>query len=524
MKLAAINQKFGQYYPKIFRRFCSQLSGTAENDLWKSVVGLEVHAQINSKSKLFSSSQSVFGSATNTEVSYFDAALPGTLPVLNKYCIEAAIKTALALDCKINTLSSFDRKHYFYPDLPAGYQITQQFNPIASNGKISFIVYDKELGDPHEKISCLKQLQLEQDSGRTFHVKGEKSFVDLNRAGIGLMELVFQPDLSNGKEAAALVKELILILKRIDTCSCEMEEGTLRVDANISVHRPGEPLGVRTEVKNLNSLRYVARAIDFEIDRQIKLLKKGDLVVNETRAYDTQNKVTVFMRDKEVLQDYRFMPEPNLPPICLEATQSDKTAMSINDFKDQMPVLPHEERITLMSVYKLSLKHADKLVNHEGAKDKFEAIASFLSEPDAICEFLFDILYALLNVRQLSFKSCPLTAKQLVEIVNLLKTRTITEATAVDVLEMLFEGDQRTASDIVRDFNWYQINDEKQLEAYCHRVMAARPKMVKKYKNSGKQRYMTSLLTLLYEITNNRAPYKESEKMFKQLIMKNEQK
>ncbi|GIY34459.1 glutamyl-tRNA(Gln) amidotransferase subunit B, mitochondrial [Caerostris extrusa] len=376
--------------------FSTKISTADSISKYEGVVGLEVHAQISSKSKLFSSSPVEFGAPTNTKVSFFDAAFPGTLPVLNKSCVEAGILTALALNCTVNKISTFDRKHYFYPDLPAGFQITQQFKPLASNGYIKFVVHGKTNNSPsYECIAYLKQIQLEQDSGRSFHVKGAKSLIDLNRAGIGLMELVFEPNLKNGTEAAALVKALISVLKQIGTCTCEMEEGTLRVDANVSVNKIGEPFGVRTEVKNINSLRYIARAVDYEMERQIKIIENGGLIVNETRAYDYSSKKTIFMRDKEILQDYRFMPEPNLPPIRLyDNSDKDKlencdNVLNIDDFQKRLPVLPEKERETLICKYKLPLNVADRIVHSSGFMKIFKVAASRINDYSSICNFLF---------------------------------------------------------------------------------------------------------------------------------------
>ncbi|XP_054709079.1 glutamyl-tRNA(Gln) amidotransferase subunit B, mitochondrial-like [Uloborus diversus] len=395
--------------PKQIFYSCKRLSSNkTSNSKWETVVGLEIHAQINAKSKLFSSAGTNFGAPTNTEVSYFDAAIPGTLPVLNKYCVEAGILTALALNCTVNKKSTFDRKHYFYPDLPAGYQITQQFNPLANNGYITFVVCSKSQGDePYECRCNLKQIQLEQDSGRSFHVANKKSFVDLNRVGIGLMELVFEPDLRNGIEASSLVKELMLILRKINTCSCEMEEGALRVDANISVNQVGESLGVRTEVKNINSLRFIAQAIDFEISRQINILEKGGIVSNETRAFDYHSKETVYMRDKEALQDYRFMPEPNLPPIRLsdDVDATDDYCISVNKLREKLPKLPSVERAELMSKYKVPYNIADIFVSTDGLRSMFETIACTVPDVMYISNFLLNNVQHQLNIRKLTFKN-----------------------------------------------------------------------------------------------------------------------
>ncbi|XP_046331753.1 glutamyl-tRNA(Gln) amidotransferase subunit B, mitochondrial-like isoform X5 [Haliotis rufescens] len=283
-KTCGFHKSFSRYK---FHRFYSK--NVRLQSGWKSVVGLEIHAQIQSNSKLFSASATKYGSPINTQVSFFDAALPGTLPVLNRECVAAGVLTALALNCHINSVSKFDRKHYFYADLPAGYQITQQRQPLAVGGEVCYMTVhpNRQLPPTHRKVRLI-QLQLEQDSGKSLHdPAGHISLIDLNRAGVGLMEIVTEPDFTDGDDAAAFVKELQLILQTLGTCDGKMAEGSLRVDANISVHKPGQPLGVRSEVKNINSTRGVAKAINFEIKRHIKELEAGREIVNETRSFDS---------------------------------------------------------------------------------------------------------------------------------------------------------------------------------------------------------------------------------------------
>ncbi|XP_045522791.1 glutamyl-tRNA(Gln) amidotransferase subunit B, mitochondrial isoform X6 [Pieris brassicae] len=297
-----MRSKFLYKYLKLHKRYSSQIAKK-----WQSVVGLEVHAQLNTESKLFSGAQNTFGGLVNNCVSLFDAAIPGTLPVLNRKCVELGVLAALAFSCRVNEVSTFDRKHYFYADLPAGYQITQQRAPLANDGVINFQVYTPGVHKkPYNKSSMIKQIQLEQDSGKSLHdIELKQSLVDLNRAGAPLIEIVFEPDLEDGEEAAALVKELVLIVQRLGVCSGRMEEGALRVDANVSIRREGDPLSTRTEIKNIGSVRGVASAVRYEIDRQQSVLENGGNIINETRMWDAAAKVTVPMRDKEVVQDYR---------------------------------------------------------------------------------------------------------------------------------------------------------------------------------------------------------------------------
>ncbi|XP_035207112.1 glutamyl-tRNA(Gln) amidotransferase subunit B, mitochondrial-like [Stegodyphus dumicola] len=345
------------------------------------------------------------------------------------------------------------------------------------------------------------------------------------------MELVFSPTLKNGLEAASLVKELILILSRLGTCTCELEEGTFRVDANISVNWVGEPLGVKTEVKNINSVRFISRAIDYEINRQIGVLEDGGFVANETRAYDYDEKKTVYMRDKGTFQDYRFMPEPNLPPIkiCDDSefvctTEDESSVININELKKKLPVLPDAERCNLRKKYNLPLDAIDKLVSNEGAQEMFEICASDYSESDlmTICDFLFSNVQHQFNLRNLSFKDCPVSGSQIAEILELLISRTISEGTANDILDMLFNGDQRPAREIVNEYNWFLIRDPEELKSLCLLVMATHKKVAQKYRKSKKKRHMAVLIAALNESVNNRASYKEVAAMFHNLICKEE--
>ncbi|XP_075005607.1 glutamyl-tRNA(Gln) amidotransferase subunit B, mitochondrial isoform X5 [Calonectris borealis] len=362
------------------------LAGKSGLAPWVPVVGLEIHAQISSNSKLFSGSQVQFAAPPNSLVSFFDASLPGTLPshqngssavvqklltgVLNRRCVEAAVMTGLALNCSINKKSLFDRKHYFYADLPAGYQITQQRVPIAVNGSLSYsLCIDNKMSQMVTKTVRIKQIQLEQDSGKSLHDDTRsQTLVDLNRAGVGLMEVVMEPDMCCGEEAAAAVRELQLILQTLGSSQAVMAEGQLRVDANVSVHHPGEHYGVRTEVKNINSIRFLAKAVDYEIERQIEELENGGTILNETRAFDSKLGCTVPMRDKEGKQDYRFMPEPNLPPLILydakslPANMNHQQVVNIDWIHERLPDLPSVKRAKLVEQYGILPEHSFTLL------------------------------------------------------------------------------------------------------------------------------------------------------------------
>ncbi|XP_031230093.1 glutamyl-tRNA(Gln) amidotransferase subunit B, mitochondrial isoform X2 [Mastomys coucha] len=378
---------------------------------WAAVVGLEIHAQISSNSKLFSGAQVCFAAPPNSLVSYFDASLPGTLPVLNRRCVEAAVMTGLALNCRINKKSLFDRKHYFYADLPAGYQITQQRLPIAASGLLTYSIL---LGKKHSQVTTktvrIKQIQLEQDSGKSLHDDlRSQTLIDLNRAGVGLLEVVLEPDLCCGEEAALAVRELQLILQALGTSQANMAEGQLRVDANISVHHPGEPLGVRTEVKNLNSLRFLARAIDYEIQRQITELENGGEILNETRSFDYKLGCTVPMRDKEGKQDYRFMPEPNLPPLVLYDDTSlppdadSQQVINIDQLRNMLPELPSATRERLVQQYGMLPEHSFALLNEVGLLEFFQnVIKETRAEPKKVTNWVLNTFLCYLKQQNLA--------------------------------------------------------------------------------------------------------------------------
>ncbi|KAK9499263.1 hypothetical protein O3M35_002332 [Rhynocoris fuscipes] len=491
---------------------------------WISVVGLEVHAQINTSSKLFSGASTLFGASPNSNVAYFDAALPGTLPVLNKQCVEMGLLTALALSCKVNEVSMFDRKHYFYSDLPAGYQITQQRFPLAQEGLLKFQVFNPSKHKiPYKKSSKLKQIQLEQDSGKSLHdEEAQRSLIDLNRAGIPLMELVFEPDLSDGEEAAALVKELILIFSKINTCSCKMEEGALRVDANISIHKKGEPLGIRTEVKNIGSIRGVANAVDFEIQRQVDLIESGGCVINETRSWDPLSSRTLPMRDKEVKQDYRFMPEPNLPPLRINIGKENiKGLINVEEIRENLPELPEITREKLKEKYNLPMDLIINLVNEEKLLKLFLDILSdkSLRKPKIVGNILCIELLTLVNKELITLDDRKFTAKNLGEIIDLIENGEINLVTARKVMEEIATGSPLSPVEIVDKSGLKQISDPKQLYLICKNTIERNPKIVLQYK-SGKTKVFSALLGIIAKETQNKANMKIISDMLKDILDK----
>uniref|UniRef100_A0A452UMA7 Glutamyl-tRNA(Gln) amidotransferase subunit B, mitochondrial n=1 Tax=Ursus maritimus TaxID=29073 RepID=A0A452UMA7_URSMA len=495
---------------------------------WAAVVGLEIHAQISSNSKLFSGSQVHFAAPPNSLVSFFDASLPGTLPVLNRRCVEAAVMTGLALSCRINKKSLFDRKHYFYADLPAGYQITQQRLPIAVNGSLAYSVCaGKKPSQVITKTVRIKQIQLEQDSGKSLHDElRSQTLIDLNRAGVGLLEVVLEPDMSCGEEAATAVRELQLILQALGTSQANMAEGQLRVDANISVHHPGEPLGVRTEVKNLNSARFLAKAIDSEIERQIHELENGREILNETRSFDYKLGCTMPMRDKEGKQDYRFMPEPNLPPLLLYDTASlppgadPQQVINIDWIRERLPELPSETREKLVQQYGMLPEHSFALLNEVGLLEFFQnVIKETRAEPKKVTSWVLNIFLGFLKQQNLavnessqsprsparsSFTSgesvgrtdqkqgaccwsasekchgpepSPVTPAALAELLSLLDRKAISSSAAKQVFEELWRSKGKTPSQIVSEKRLELMQDEEALERVCHAVMEEHPQV-----------------------------------------------
>lgn len=520
------NRKISRLYPNtlyIFRRVSTsssecnsqpQLRIKSSPQQLVGVVGLEIHAQIHSNTKLFSASPVGFSLPPNSLVSFFDASLPGTLPVLNKRCVEAAIMTGLALNCTINKKSLFDRKHYFYADLPAGYQITQQRRPIAVDGMLEYsLPGGKKKNQVVRKSVRIKQIQLEQDSGKSLHDDlRSQTLIDLNRAGVGLMELVMEPDMSCGEEAAAAVRELQLILQALGTCHGNMSEGQLRVDANVSVHRPGEPLGVRTEVKNINSARYLARAIDYEITRQIDVLQRGGTVQNETRAYDSKSGETIPMRDKEGLQDYRFMPEPNLPPLIVyEDYASLPTgfdvcqAVVVQEIRGELPELPNVKRDRLVKTYSILPEHSFTLVNEEGLVEFFEAVLRETKmKPRTVIGWVTNELLGQLKQQDMSVSQSPICPSALGELLELQETGHISSSIAKQVFQEMWRSPGKTAALIIQEKDLGLVSDTEQLHSICQKVVDSHPDEVIAIRN-GNKKVLNRLMGLVQKETKGRA-------------------
>ena len=432
---------------------------------WEIVIGIEVHAQIISNSKLFSGSSTSFGSDHNTQVSFIDAGMPGMLPVINSVCVEQAIKTGLGLNAKINNFSIFDRKNYFYPDLPQGYQISQFEQPIVGNGMITI-----DLDNGESKNIGIERLHLEQDAGKSLHDQHPSySFVDLNRSGVALMEIVSMPDMRSPEEAQAYVKKLRNIMKYLQTCDGNMEEGSLRADINVSVRKPGDDLGTRCEIKNVNSIKFIGQAIVYEAKRQIDLIEKGSLVEQQTRLFDPKKGQTRSMRSKEESHDYRYFPDPDLLPLTF-------TDDFVEEIEKTLPELPDVRRKRFIEEYGLSSYDSNILVSEKETADYFEeAIKN--SNPKLVCNWVIGELFSVLNKMNKSIENCPIKAKDLGELINLIDNETITGRIAKDVFEIMLDTGNDPIS-IVESNNMKQVNNSDEIEAIIDKIIESNPDQV----------------------------------------------
>lgn len=436
---------------------------------WEVVIGMEIHAQVTSQSKLFSGASTEFGGDPNDHVSLVDAAMPGMLPVINAECVAQAIRTGLGLKAQINLRSVFDRKNYFYPDLPQGYQISQYKDPIVGEGEVLV-----DLPDGQQITVGIERLHLEQDAGKSLHDQSPTmSFVDLNRSGVALMEIVSKPDLRSSDEARAYVTKLRTILRYLGTCDGNMEEGSLRADVNVSVRRPGEPLGTRCEIKNVNSIRFIGQAIEYEARRQIGILEDGGKIDQETRLFDPGKGETRSMRSKEEAHDYRYFPDPDLLP--LEFTQA-----YVDELKKGLPELPDEKKARFIADYGVTAYDAGVLVAERAGADYFEAVAKG-RDGKAAANWVINELFGRLNKDGKDVTSSPVSAAQLGAIVDLIGEGTISGKLAKDLFEIVWTegGDPK---EIVETRGMKQVTDTGAIEAAVDAVIAANPDKVEQAK------------------------------------------
>ena len=436
---------------------------------WNLVIGIEIHAQVNSKSKLFSSSPTDFGSKPNSQVSLIDAAMPGMLPVINKFCIEQAVKSGIGLNAKINKKSIFDRKNYFYQDLPQGYQISQYKDPIVGEG---FVEIETENG---QKKIGVERLHLEQDAGKSLHDQDPNfTFVDLNRSGIALMEIVSKPDMNSPEEAVEYVRKVRSILRYLGTCDGNMEQGSLRADVNVSVNKPGNELGTRCEIKNLNSFKFIHAAIVYEAKRQIKLIEQGESVNQETRLFNTQSGETRSMRSKEDAHDYRYFPDPDLLPLTLDDDW-------IKGLQVSIPELPDQIKERFINEYSLSSYDANIIVSDKATSEYFEDVVKNRN-PKLVTTWVTGELFSILNKKNLIIEDSPITSKQLGELVDNIENGKISNRQAKEVLEEMCESG-KGALEIIEEKGLSQISDENEIESLVDNVLNSNPENVKKYKN-----------------------------------------
>ena len=432
---------------------------------WESVRGLESHAQVASKAKLFSGAAVGFGAGPNEQVSLVDAGFPGMLPVLNRFCVEQAVRTGLGLKAKINRFSQFDRKNYFYPDLPTGYQISQLYHPIVGEGVVEV---EREDGTFFEV--GIERLHLEQDAGKLIHdLSPTESYVDLNRAGTALMEIVSRPDLRTPEEAVAYVKKIRTILIYLGTCDGDMEKGNLRADVNVSVRRPGEPFGTRCEIKNVNSFRFISQAINYEARRQIEILEDGGSILQETRLYDPGAGETRSMRSKEEAMDYRYFPDPDLLPLELEEAW-------IEDIRRSLPELPDEKRRRFMSDYGLSQYDAGVLISEQAKADYFEAAAKG-RDAKLVANWVTNEVSARLAADGRDFSDNPLPAAHVAQLVELIETDVISSKIAKEVFDHVWNG-EGSPSEVVEKHGLKQVTDTGAIETAIDEIIAANPDKV----------------------------------------------
>ena len=435
---------------------------------WEVVIGMEVHAQVASASKLFSGSSTGFGAEPNSHVSLVDAAMPGMLPVINKECVAQAIRTGLGIKAAINLKSVFDRKNYFYPDLPQGYQISQYKQPIVGEGEIEIDV------DGEAKRVGIERLHLEQDAGKSIHDQSpEFSFVDLNRSGVALMEIVSKPDLRSSKEAQAYVTKLRTILRYLGTCDGDMEKGNLRADVNVSVRKPGAALGTRCEIKNVNSIRFIGQAIEVEARRQIDIIEDGGKIDQETRLFDPGRGETRSMRSKEEAHDYRYFPDPDLLPLEFEQSY-------VDDLKQHLPELPDEKRARFVKDYGLSVYDATVLVAERENAAYFEDVAKGRDGKTA-ANWVINELFGRLNKEGLDIAQSPVSSAQLGGLVDLITSGTISGKIAKDLFEIVWtEGGDPAA--IVEARGMKQVTDTGAIEKAVDDIIAANPDKVEQAK------------------------------------------
>ena len=458
---------------------------------WEIVIGLEIHAQVLSSSKLFSGASTEFGKDPNHNVSLVDAAMPGMLPVINQTCIKQAIKSGIALNAEINKYSVFDRKNYFYADLPQGYQISQYKYPIVGEGSLKITDASGE-----DKIIGIERIHLEQDAGKSLHDQHpSKSFIDLNRTGVALMEIVSKPDLRSPEEAASYVKKIRTVLRYIETCDGNMEQGSLRADCNVSVRKPNGDLGTRCEIKNLNSIKFISQAIQYEAERQVEILENGGVIDQETRLFDTSTGETRSMRSKEDAHDYRYFPDPDLLPLELSDSQ-------ISEIRSDMPELPDQLVERLISEYGITKYDANVIAEEKEYVYYYENSAKN-RDGKLVVNWMTSELFGLLKKNNIQFNQNPISPNYLNELVELIENKTISGKIAKDVFEIMF-ATSKSPKVIVKEKGLEQVTDDSAIEVFVDQVVIENKDKVKEYL-SGKDKLFGFFVGQVMKVSQGKA-------------------
>jgi len=476
---------------------------------WETVIGLEIHAQLSTKSKLFSGGSTEFGAEPNTHVDLIDMGLPGVLPVANKEAFYKAIRFGLATGAEINQTSSFDRKNYFYPDLPKGYQITQMTKPIIEKGSIKVLV------DGSEKIINITRAHLEEDAGKSIHdLFDNETGVDLNRAGTPLLEIVSEPEISNAKEAVAYFKAIRQLVTFLDICDGNMAQGSMRCDVNVSIKKSTDKeLGTRAELKNINSFKFIEKAINYEIERQIKVIESGESVVQETRLYDSEKNETRSMRSKEEANDYRYFPCPDLLPVVI----SDK---ELKEIKDNLPELPEEKERRYISEIGLDESEAKIISSSKAMANMFEEASTKTDDLKLVAKWLVGDVSALLNKDNIEIDESNLSAENFGKLIQRISDSTISGKIAKSVLEEIWKNDV-DVDEIIESKGLVQIQDESLLEGIAQKVIDANPNQVNAYKN-GKEKLFGFFVGQVMKETQGKANPKTINKILKDLLNSSE--
>jgi aspartyl-tRNA(Asn)/glutamyl-tRNA(Gln) amidotransferase subunit B len=491
-----------------------------QNNPWEVVIGMETHVQLKTKSKMFSSASTAFGSEPNTQASYVDLALPGTLPVVNQEAIRLAIKFGLAIQAEIDMHSVFARKNYFYPDLPKGYQISQLASPIVGQGNLSINIDD--IQNPQKQVTKnirITRAHLEEDAGKSVHdLFSHDTGVDLNRAGTPLLEIVTEPDLRSAQEAVAYAKALHTLVTWIDICDGNMQEGSFRCDANVSVRRKNdEKLGTRCEIKNLNSFRFLQEAIEYEVQRQIEILEDGGSIRQETRLYDSTKKETRSMRSKEDAQDYRYFSDPDLLPIALTQDMLEKESAAL-------PELPEKMRYRLIHTHDLSEYDSTFVVQSRAMANYFDQCISEAKtindkgiQAKTLVNWLMGDMSNALNQANLSIEACPISAKTLVKLIQRIEDSTINQKTAKDIFDLLWHNSSQSVDEIIETKGLKQMSDSSAILNIIKEVLANNAKMIEEYK-AGKEKAFNALVGQIMKASKGKANPAQVNALLKQQL------